>query len=190
VKRGLLLNVVIRQGTSILQLLSCKNQTLLVGWDPLLVLDLRFHVVNGVLRLDLQRDGLPSECLDKNLHSTTETENEVQSGFLLDVVVGEGPTILELFAGKDETLLIGWDALLVLNLGFDVVDRVGRLNLEGDSLASQGLHENLHSTTQTKNKVESRLLLDVVIRKGTAIFELLSSKNKALLIGRDTNNKI
>ena len=187
---GLLLNVIVREGASILQLLSGKNQTLLIGWDTLLVLNLGFHVVDGVLRLDLQGNGLPGESLDKDLHTATETENEMQSRFFLNVVVGEGPTILKLLAGKDETLLIGWDAFFVLNFGLDVVDSVGRLYLEGDSLASQGFHENLHSTTQAKNKVESGLLLDVVIRKGAAIFKLLSSKDKALLIGGDANSEM
>ena len=60
---------------------------------------------------------------------------------LLDVVVGKGPTILELFAGKDETLLIGWDALLVLDLCLYVVDSVRGLDLEGDGLAGESLHD-------------------------------------------------
>ena len=41
---------------------------------------------------------------------------------LLNVVVGESAAILELLSGKDETLLIGGNALLVLNLGLDIVD--------------------------------------------------------------------
>jgi len=63
VKRRLLLNVV--QGMSILQLLSCTNQTLLVGCD--LSLDLRFHVADGVLRLDLQ-------CLELAFYCYLELE--------------------------------------------------------------------------------------------------------------------
>lgn len=31
-----------------------------------------------------------------------------------------------------------------LNLGLDIVNGVGGLHLEGDSLAREGLHENLH----------------------------------------------
>ena len=46
-----------------------------------------------------------------------------------------------MFAGEDETLLVGWDALFVLDLGFDVVDRVGGLDLERDGFAGQGLDE-------------------------------------------------
>ena len=34
--------------------------------------------------------------------------------------------------------------LLVLDLGLDVVDGVGRLHLKGDSLAREGLDEDLH----------------------------------------------
>jgi hypothetical protein len=38
-------------------------------------------------------------------------------------------------------LLVGWDALLVLDLGLDIVDGIGRLHLKGDSLAREGLDE-------------------------------------------------
>lgn len=58
----------------------------------------------------------------------------MKGGFLLDVVVGQSAAILKLLAGEDEALLVGGNALLVLNLGLDVVDRVGGLDLEGDGL--------------------------------------------------------
>ena len=67
--------------------------------------------------------------------AAAETEHEVEGGLLLDVVVREGAAILELLAREDQALLVGGDALLVLDLGLDVVDGVGRLNLEGDGLA-------------------------------------------------------
>jgi len=35
----------------------------------------------------------------------------MESRLLLDVVIAESATILELFAGKDEALLIGGDAI-------------------------------------------------------------------------------
>jgi hypothetical protein len=56
---------------------------------------------------------------------------------LLDVVVRERSAILELLSGKDQPLLIRRDSLLVLNLCLDVVDRVGRLDLESDRLSGQ-----------------------------------------------------
>ena len=73
-----------------------------------------------------------------------EAENKVKGGLLLDVVVSKSAAVLELLAGEDETLLIRGDALLVLDLLLDVVDGIARLNLKGDSLACQSLHENLH----------------------------------------------
>lgn len=76
--------------------------------------------------------------------TTTETEDEVESGLLLDVVVAQGAAILKLLTGEDQTLLVGGDTLLVLDLGLDVVDGVARLNVEGNGLTREGLDENLH----------------------------------------------
>ena len=73
-----------------------------------------------------------------------ETEHQVESALLLDVVIRKGAAILQLLAGKDEALLVGWDALLVLDLGLDSIDTVGALHIKSDVLASQSLHENLH----------------------------------------------
>jgi hypothetical protein len=59
------------------------------------------------------------------------------TAYLLDVIVAQRPAILKLLSGEDQTLLVWRDALLVLDLGLDVVDRVRRLNLEGDRLTGQ-----------------------------------------------------
>ena len=48
------------------------------------------------------------------LVATTEAEHQVESGLLLDVVIGKSAAVLELLARKYETLLIRRDALLVL----------------------------------------------------------------------------
>ena len=56
----------------------------------------------------------------------------MEGGLLLDVVVRQGAAVLQLLAGEDQTLLIRWDDLLVLDLGLDVVDGVRRLDIEGD----------------------------------------------------------
>jgi hypothetical protein len=69
--------------------------------------DLGFDVTNRIRRLDV----------------------EDKSRFVFNVVIREGAAVLELLSGKDETLLIGWDALLVLKLGLDVVDGVGGFNV-------------------------------------------------------------
>merc|ERR1712071_215368 len=109
----------------------------------------------------------------------------MERALLLDVVVGEGAAVLELLAGKDEALLVGRDALFVLDLGLHVVNRVGRLDLESDGLAGKGLDKDLHATAQAEHKVERALLLDVVVGEGAAVLELLAGKDEALLVGRD-----
>ena len=60
---------------------------------------------------------------------------------LLDVVVAQGPAILKLLASEDETLLVGRDALLVLDLGFHILNLVTGFDLERDCLAREGLNE-------------------------------------------------
>ena len=44
----------------------------------------------------------------------------------------------------------------------------------------------LATTTQAQHKVQSRLLLDVVVGESAAVLELLAGEDQALLIGRDT----
>ena len=70
---------------------------------------------------------------------------------LLNVVVRERTTILELLASKDQTLLIRWDTLLVLNLGLDILDGVAWFDVEGDCFTGQRFNENLHTTSETEN---------------------------------------
>merc|ERR1712178_658430 len=116
------------------------------------------------------------------MQTSTKTQDEVQCRLLLDVVIRKGATIFQLFASKDEALLIRWDAFLVLNFRLNVINRVAGFNVQGDRFASQGLHEDLHTTAKAKHQVQCRLLLDVVIRKGTTIFQLFAGKDEALLI--------
>ncbi|WVZ09608.1 hypothetical protein V8G54_014138 [Vigna mungo] len=78
------------------------------------------------------------------MHATPEAKHEVQSGFLLDVVIRKSATILELLTRKDKSLLVRWDTLLVLNLGFHVINGVGGFNLKGDGFAGQSFDEYLH----------------------------------------------
>ena len=144
VQRGLLLDVVVRKRAAVLQLLAGKDEALLVRGDALLVLDLGLDAVNGVAGLDLQSDGLASQRLDEDLHATTQAQDQVQRGLLLDVVVCERAAVLQLLAGKDEALLVRGDALLVLDLGLDAVDGVAGLDLQCNGLACTGLRESAH----------------------------------------------
>merc|ERR1739841_409837 len=119
-KSGFFLDVVVRQGPSIFQLFSSKNQTLLVWWDTFFVLDLSFDIFNGIRSFNFQCDGFTSQCFHKYLHSTTKSQHQMKSGLFLDVVVRQGPSIFQLFSSKDQTLLIWWDTFFVLDLGFDI----------------------------------------------------------------------
>ena len=146
---GLLLDVVIRESAAIFELLSSEDKSLLIGWDSFLVLDLGLDVLNGVRWLDIEGDGLTSEGLDEDLHTTSESEDEMEGRFLLDVVVGEGSSILELLSSEDKSLLIGWNSFLVLDLGLDVLNGVGWFDIKGDSLSSESLDEDLHTTSES-----------------------------------------
>jgi hypothetical protein len=124
VKSGLLLDVVVAESPTVLELLSGEDKPLLVWRDALLVLNLSLDILDGVAGLDVKSDGLASQSLNEDLHSSPEPQDEVKSGLLLDVVVAESPTVLELLSGEDKPLLVWRDALLVLNLSLDILDGV------------------------------------------------------------------
>ena len=68
----------------------------------------------------------------------------MQRRLLLDVVVAERAVVLELLAGNDEALLVGRDALLVLDLGLDAVNQVGQMHVaKRNRLAIQRLDKDL-----------------------------------------------
>jgi hypothetical protein len=48
----------------------------------------------------------------------------MESGFFLDVIIGEGAAIFKLLASEDQALLVWRNALLVLDLRLDVVDSI------------------------------------------------------------------
>merc|ERR1712045_440856 len=118
----------------------------------------------------------------KKLLATTETKDKVKGRFLLDVVVREGASIFKLFASKDQPLLVWGNAFFILDFGLDILNGIRWLNLKGDGLACQGLNKNLHTSTKTENQMQSGLLLDVVVREGTAILKLFASKDQPLLV--------
>ena len=65
----------------------------------------------------------------QNLVSTPQSENQVEGALFLNVVVREGSSILQLLSSKDQPLLVWGDALLVLDLGLDILNGVRRLHL-------------------------------------------------------------
>ncbi len=79
----LLLNVVVRQVPSVLQLLASEDEALLVRRDAFLVLDLGLHVLNGVVRLDVKSNGLASQGLNEDLHATAQVVHQGKCWLLL-----------------------------------------------------------------------------------------------------------
>jgi hypothetical protein len=68
-----------------------------------------------------------------------------------------------LLSSEDESLLIGGDSFLILDLGLNVVNGVWGFNVEGDGLTGKGLDEDLHTSSESKDQMESWFLLDVVV---------------------------
>ncbi len=63
------------------------------------------------------------------MHATTQTQHQVKCRLLLDVVVAQSASVLQLLCREDQSLLIRWDAFLILELLFNVLDGVRRLDL-------------------------------------------------------------
>ena len=99
------------------------------------------------------------------LGTTSEPQHQVKGGLLLNVVVGESSTIFKLLSGKNQTLLIWGNSLLILDLGLDIFDSIGRLDLKGDGLARQSLDENLHRGKERKILSQHLLLHQREIEK-------------------------
>ena len=57
----------------------------------------------------------------------------------LNIVIRKCTAILELLPGKDEALLIRRNAFLILDLRLHVVNRIARLNLQGDGFAGESI---------------------------------------------------
>ena len=77
-------------------------------------------------------------------------QHKVECRFLLYVVICQRPSILQLFARENKPLLVRRNAFLILNLGFDVLDRIGRFDIERYRFPRQGLHGGAHTTHAKK----------------------------------------
>jgi len=183
---GFLLDVVVRECSSVFQLFASEDQPLLVWGNAFLILDLCLHVLDGIRRFNFQGDCLSCQGLHKDLHTSSQSEDKMEGGLLLDVVVGEGSSIFQLFSSKDQPLLVWRNSFLVLDLGFYIFDGIRRLNFQGNGLASQGLHKDLHTSSQPQDKMKGRLFLDVVVRQSPPILKLLSGKDQPLLVWGNT----
>jgi len=184
----LFLNIVIRKRSAILKLFSSKDQSLLLWRDSFFVLDFGLDVGDRVIWLDVKGDCLSSERFHKDLHGTTsKSENKMKGRFFLNIVVGKCSAIFKLFSGEDQSLLLWRDAFLVLDLCLNVGDCIVGLHIQSNRFPSKGLDKDLHGTTsKSKDKMEGRFFLNIVIGKCSAIFQLFSSEDQSLLLRRNS----
>jgi hypothetical protein len=104
------------------------------------------------------------------LFSTSESEDQVESWFLLYVVVWEQSAVFQSFSSEDESLLVGRDSFLVLDLGLDLGNAVRNLNFQGYGFSSESFDEYLHSTSESEDQMYCWFFLNVVVREQSAIF--------------------
>ena len=147
----------------------------------LLVLDLGLDVFNSVIRINIERDVLSSQCLHEDLHATDDLSTKMQDRVPLDAVVLKGVALLELLACEDETLLARWDALLVMDHLFETLNLGSRIDIKRDVLTSHFLDEDLRTTDDAENKMQRRVFLNRVVLNGVALLELLACEDETLL---------
>jgi len=151
VKRALLLDVVVSKRTAVLKLLARENEALLVRRNAFLVLDLALDVLDRVRRLDLESHSLARQRLDEHLHTTSQTIGSVQSCFARHIIVVQDTTVLKLLACEDEALLASGHACPLRNTAAHAFDGFAVVDLQRNSLAPRGLHEQLNVLAQARN---------------------------------------
>jgi hypothetical protein len=104
--------------------------------------------------------------------TTRKTQSVNQASYLLDVVVAQGTAILKLLSSEDETLLIRGNALLVLDLGLDVVDGVAGLDVKGNGLTREGLDETIRE--EQSAHIRSHLLSPSIFRHSFIAYNRLT----------------
>merc|ERR1712183_459206 len=109
------------------------------------------HLVAVVLLREQRQRGI--------VHAATEPQHKVQRRFLLDVVIAERSTVLQLLPSENQPLLIRRNPLLVLNFRLHVVNRVRRFHIQSNRFARQSFHKNLHVDTIT---IKLLLFVDVL----------------------------
>jgi len=182
------LNVVVRKGSSVFELFSSEDQSLLLWWNSFFVLNLCLDICDSVIGLDVKGNRFSRKGFDEDLHCTTsESEDKMERRFFLDIIIRKRSSIFELLSSEDQSLLLWRDTFLVLDLSLDVGDGVVRLYIQSNRFSCEGLDKDLHSTTtKTKDEMEGGLFLNVVVGKRSPIFQLFSSEDQPLLLRRNS----
>ena len=104
------MDVVVSECSAVFELLSSKDEALLIWGNSFLVLDLGLDGFDGVGAFNIEGDGLAGKSLDEDLHTSTKAEYEMEGRLLLDIVVSKSTSVLELLSGENKPLLIRWDS--------------------------------------------------------------------------------
>ena len=76
--------------------------------------------------------------------ASSKPENEVESVFFLDVVVGEASTVFKLLASEDESLRVSWDSFFVVDLCLEAFNAVALFDINGHGFSCESSDEDLH----------------------------------------------
>ena len=106
----------------------------------------------GVLLKVSDHGGIVKDAAGDHAVSSSQSQDQVKGRFLLDVVIAESAAIFQLLSGKNQSLLVWGDSLLVLDLGLDVIDGVGWFDIESDGLTGKSLDKNLSKRIQTSRE--------------------------------------
>ena len=68
----------------------------------------------------------------------------------------------------------------------DIVNGIQCLDIKGDRLSNERLYKDLHAATKSEDQVEGGLFLEGIVRQSSPILQLLTSKDKSLLVRWDT----
>jgi len=85
------------------------------------------------------------------IHATPQAEDEVKRRLRLNVVIGEGPAVFQLFSGENQSLLIGRYSFGILNRSFYTFDGDVPVQIQVYRLAGQRLDVYFHRGSTSLN---------------------------------------
>merc|ERR1719169_178918 len=117
-----------------------RTDNLAILVDLIVLQSRQLHLLSLVMGLL----GLGIDLLLSLLGTTSQSQNEMKGGLLLNVVISKSSAIFKLLTSEDKALLIRRNSFLILNLSLDVVNGIRWFDLQGDGLSRKRLHEDLH----------------------------------------------
>lgn len=81
--------------------------------------------------------------------------------------------------------MIKRNSFVFMNFSLNIINFIRSLDFEDDDLTIKVLHKNQHPLTDTRNKEDYWILRSVIIRQGTVIFKLFTSKDKRPMMNRN-----